>query len=196
MKRCCGVAVALALLAFATVAADAQTIDPTHRVNVYATGGKSNTNRHGQAEIESVHFEWGKALSARTELVFVAAPHVITQPISSFGEGVEGEERVRAISGSLMLRRRFMINSSLVQPYLELGSGPMWATRRVPASTSRFNFISQTGFGAVLFPKRASAFFVGYRFAHISNAGYAPRNPGLNVSSLLIGVQVVPMRSR
>jgi hypothetical protein len=83
-----------------------------------------------------------------------------------------------------------------VQPYLEMGSGPMWASRRVPAATSRFNFITQTGFGVVVYPQRTSALVIGYRFAHISNAGYAPRNPGLNVSSLLIGVQVNPMRRR
>jgi hypothetical protein len=28
---------------------------------------------------------------------------------------------------------------------------------------------------------------IGYRFSHISNGGYAPRNPGLNVSSIMVG---------
>lgn len=194
--KTCALAVAVASLLCTAFPAQSQPLGAEHRVNVYATGGKSNQNRHGQAEIESVHFEWGKALSPRTEIVLVAAPHVIRQPRAAAGQDIEGDERIRAISGSVMLRRRFMTGSSMVQPYLELGSGPMWATRRVPAATSRFNFITQTGFGAVLFPRRASALVVGYRFAHISNAGYAPRNPGLNVSSLLIGVQVNPMRNR
>ena len=29
----------------------------------------------------------------------------------------------------------------------------------------------------------------GYRFMHISNGGYSPRNPGLNMSSLILGVR-------
>jgi len=194
--KTCALAVAATSLLCVAFPAEAQPRWATHRVNVCATGGKSDQNRHGQAEIESVHFEWGKALSPRTELVFVAAPHIIRQQRAAAWEDIKGDERIRAISGSFMLRHRFKTDSSMAQPYLELGSGPMWATRRVPAATSRFNFITQTGFGVVLFPKRASALIVGYRFAHISNAGIARHNPGLDVSSLLIGVQVNPMGSR
>ena len=60
-------ALAVTSLLFGAGSASGQSL--YDRVNVYATGGKSNQNRHGQAEIESIHFEWGKALSARTELV-------------------------------------------------------------------------------------------------------------------------------
>jgi hypothetical protein len=38
--------------------------------------------------------------------------------------------------------------------------------------------------------------FAGYRFLHISNGGYAPRNPGLNVSAAVFGVQLRSARPR
>jgi hypothetical protein len=59
----------------------------------------------------------------------------------------------------------------------------------VPASTSRFNFITQVGAGFVLLPQRRLPLMVGYRLLHISNGGYSPRNPGVNVSAVILGVQ-------
>jgi len=60
----------------------------------------------------------------------------------------------------------------------------------VPASTSRFNFMSQAGAGFVFNAAGRMPVFAGYRFVHISNGGYAPRNPGLNVSTVVVGLQL------
>lgn len=157
-------------------------------LSVTATGGRSITTWHGQATIRSIAIEWGRDLSLRTELFVVAAPYLIEQPRSWFGSlHGDGNEIAKAASMSIFVRRRFERGSPTYEPYVEIGSGPMWANRRVPAATSRFNFITQPGFGMRLFPKKQVSLVVGYRFLHISNGGYAPRNPGLNVNSLLIG---------
>ena len=66
----------------------------------------------------------------------------------------------------------------------------MWAEKAIPASTSRFNFSSQLGAGVVLMPQARFPVMVGYRFAHLSNGGYSPRNPGFNISTIVVGVQV------
>ena len=66
----------------------------------------------------------------------------------------------------------------------------MVAEKRVPAATSRFNFASAAGVGFVFNAGGHYPIVAGYRLTHISNGGYAPRNPGLNVSSILIGVRV------
>ncbi|HET7435339.1 MAG TPA: acyloxyacyl hydrolase, partial [Thermoanaerobaculia bacterium] len=98
------------------------------------------------------------------------------------------DESVRAISAAVLLRRNFFTDAR-VPLYGEVSSGPMWSERRVPAATSRFNFNTQLGGGAILFAHSRAALLFGYRFMHISNGGYAPRNPGLNVHSLLIGAR-------
>jgi hypothetical protein len=167
--------------------ASAETFD---QVRLYATGGKSMTNWHGQADIQALHFEIGHALSMRTTVGFVFAPMNVWQPRSWFGDQyADGHESVRAISGSLLVRRTFRPHSHL-QWYAEGSTGPMVAEKRVPASTSRFNFASAAGVGVVFNANGHFPIVAGYRLTHISNGGYAPRNPGLNVSSLLFGVQI------
>jgi hypothetical protein len=115
----------------------------------------------------------------------IVAPHVFFQPRSWFGyQYGDGNEKVLAISGSLLFRRRFG------QFYVEASTGPMWAEKAVPAATSRFNFITQPGFGVILRPRSRMPVIAGYRFAHISNGGYARRNPGLGISELLLGIRI------
>jgi Lipid A 3-O-deacylase (PagL) len=178
----------LVLIALAAPLASAQQIDV---MNISAAGGKSMTNWHGQAALQMFNFELGRSISKRTDVSFVFGPASIEQPRSWFGDAFgDGNERVHAISGSLLVRRHFRVDSDRAVPYVELSSGPMWANRRVPAATSRFNFISQAGVGVMLMPKSRFPVILGYRFAHISNGGYAPRNPGLNISSIVIGTRI------
>jgi hypothetical protein len=65
----------------------------------------------------------------------------------------------------------------------------MYATRRVPASTSRFNFLTQYGGGVIIQPASRFPLMAGFRSMHISNGGYSPRNPGLNVRAFVFGVR-------
>jgi hypothetical protein len=161
------------------------------RLGILVAGGKSITSWHGQADLEVMTFEFARPLSDRTDLAFAVAPVNLWQPRSWFGDQYgDGNENVRALSASLLLRRRFNSDSRHAQWYLEGGTGPMWAERRVPASTSRFNFITQAGAGVILWPKNRISVIAGYRFHHISNGGYSPRNPGLNVSALVMGLQL------
>ena len=175
-------------LLLVSVTASAQTFD---RFSVQVIGGKSTTNWHGQATVQTMNVEMGRKLWSRTELGLVFAPMVVRQPRSWFGNTYgDGEENVRAISGAVFLRQHFRDDSVRASYYIEAGTGPMWAEKRVPAATSRFNFHSMAGAGVVLYPQARSSLIIGYRFGHISNGGYAPRNPGLNVSSLVIGTRI------
>jgi hypothetical protein len=161
------------------------------RVSVYLAGGKSATSWHGQSELEAINLELTRPLSPRMDVAFIFAPVQMSQPRSWFGnEYGDGNESVRALSASILLRYKFGVGSQRVNWYMEGGSGPMWADRRVPAATSRFNFMTQAGIGALLFPERRVGVIAGLRFHHISNGGYAPRNPGLNVTGVVLGVQI------
>ena len=56
----------------------------------------------------------------------------------------------------------------------------------MPESTSHFNFHSQGGAG-VITPR---GWMFGIRAGHISNAGYAERNPGINFTEVLFGYRL------
>lgn len=160
-------------------------------ISIYATGGQSHRNWHGQADVQLLNIELAHALSPRTDVGFVFAPVNLWQPRSWFGDQFgDGNETVRAMSVSLHARRRFNLDSSRVQFYGEVSSGPMYAEKSVPASTSRFNFITQVGGGVLLMPHARFPIMAGYRFMHISNGGYSPRNPGLNVSGVVLGIRM------
>ncbi|HEX8173112.1 MAG TPA: acyloxyacyl hydrolase [Thermoanaerobaculia bacterium] len=175
-------------------AAHALSVD---RIAVSAVAGKSITTWHGQADVQLLNVELSKALSPRSDAGFVLAPVSLWQPRSWFGDQFgDGNETVRAISGSLLVRRNFRVDAPTLRWFVEGSTGPMWAEKRVPASTSRFNFISQIGAGVVLRPHTAHPLTVGYRFIHISNGGYAPRNPGLNIFTIVAGVEVRSARRR
>ena len=176
---------ALVLLAFLATPLAAQS-----HLSIYATGGKSVTTWHGQADMQALHVEWARPIARRWELAGVGAGYSFWQPRSWFGNQFgDGNESVQGASMSLLVRRNFARRLG-VDPYVEASTGPMWTEKPVPASTSHFNFISEFGVGAVLMPTRRTPVLLGYRFQHISNGGYSPRNPGVNVSSLLVGVRM------
>ncbi|HEX8615990.1 MAG TPA: hypothetical protein VF911_00275, partial [Thermoanaerobaculia bacterium] len=124
------------------------TAQTTDRIAIYGTLGQSPETWHGQADMQAVNFEFAHAISPRTDVAIVLSPTSFDQPRSWFGEQYDdGNERVRAIAASLLMRRTFNRDSSRAQFYGEASTGPMYADRAVPASTSRFNFVSQFGAG-------------------------------------------------
>ena len=174
----------------ATCAFAADPVRDPRALTIFAAGGRSIQNWHGQATFESIHFEWSQPWRWKTQLAFDVAPYAIRQPRSWFGDQYhDGDENVRAISAAAIVRRTFRPDS-MVRTYLEIGTGPMVANRRVPAATSHFNMATQAGFGVILM-SRDVGLYAGYRFWHVSNGGIASRNPGYNVNGIVIGSRLV-----
>jgi hypothetical protein len=149
---------------------------------VVLTAGKSFTNWHGQADLQSLSFEWTRQRWKNVEAGFAVSPQIFWRPRSWFGYDYgNGNEKVNAIGASILARYRFRQRRAF-RPYAELAIGPVIAEKQVPAATSQFNVATQPGFGVDI-----GAVRIGYRFSHISNGGIAPRNPGLNVSSIVFG---------
>jgi opacity protein-like surface antigen len=71
-----------------------------------------------------------------------------------------------------------------VRPYLEFAGGPFWTDLggRIREQANEFNFVLTGGIGLSWFLTPQLAFNAGYRFHHISNAGTAFPNLGLNAS--------------
>ncbi len=71
-----------------------------------------------------------------------------------------------------------------LRPYLEFTGGPFWTDLggRIREQANEFNFILSGGVGVSWFLTPQLALNAGYRFHHISNAGTAFPNLGLNAS--------------
>lgn len=71
-----------------------------------------------------------------------------------------------------------------LRPYLEFAGGPFWTDLggNIDEQANEFNFVLTGGVGVSWFITPQLAANVGYRFHHISNAGTAFPNLGLNAS--------------
>lgn len=77
--------------------------------------------------------------------------------------------------------------SGRVMPYLELGGGVLFTNHQVPSGTSRVNFTSGGALGIDILQNRFN-WSIELRYLHISNAGLATPNPGINTVQLRLGV--------
>ena len=180
----------ITLLAAPAFASDASSPEPA-ALTIYAAGGRSVQTWHGQATLQSIHFEWSRPFRWRTQLAFDFAPYLIRQPKSWFGDKYhDGDESVTAIAFGATLRKTFRPGATL-RPYAEIGTAPMISEYRVPAATSFFNMASRGGFGLIAMGSRDVGVYIGYQFLHVSNGGLASRNPGLNVNGIVIGSRIV-----
>jgi Lipid A 3-O-deacylase (PagL). len=154
-------------------------------------GGESRASWKRQAEITALELEVAWPMSHRTDVALTLSPMRLWQPSSWFGHQYgDPDEQVRAVLGSIALRRHLSFGTPRIRPYVELGIGAMWSGRQVPAATSRFNVVTQPSVGVTLNPESTVPLTVGYRFLHISNGGYSPRNPGLGVNAIVLGVRI------
>jgi hypothetical protein len=157
------------------------------QTSVGLVGGKSMTGVHGQGSFASVHFDFSRAFLEHTELTWGVQPWLIEQPSHFFVADGKDNEHALALHFTLGLRHHFGSASANVRPFVELGSGPMFSSKKVPATTSRINFDSYGTLGATFHGRT----YVGFRFQHISNAGIvADRNPGFNIGSIVFGIRL------
>jgi len=73
-----------------------------------------------------------------------------------------------------------------VVPYLELGGGTLFTNSKVPEGTSRINFITG-GAAGLHFLRSKHNISAEVRYMHISNAGLATPNPGINTIQFRLG---------
>jgi Lipid A 3-O-deacylase (PagL) len=167
--------------------------------NLFATDGQNPDNVHGHSSFHSITFELTypepprlpRRLRLRdTEVGAAVSYHDIHQPRSWFGHRYgDPDDAVRGESLFLFARHHWRMAGD-VRPFVDLGTGPMWSNRRVPAATSRLNANSQLGLGVTVFASRRWPVIAGYRFEHISNGGFTGRNPGLDIHSFFVGTTI------
>ena len=73
-------------------------------------------------------------------------------------------------------------------PFVSAGSGLIWTSLDVVEIDRIFNFQLFFGAGLRLLPERGPTWVLEFRNHHISNAGTAGENLGINAATVLIGV--------
>jgi hypothetical protein len=74
-----------------------------------------------------------------------------------------------------------------VVPYFELSGGTLFTNHEVPAFTSKVNFTSGAALGTH-FLGDSRNWSLEVRYMHISNAGLADPNPGINTVQVRVGI--------
>ncbi len=94
----------------------------------------------------------------------------------------------------LVLKWNFAGNHKLA-PFVELAGGTLFTNHDVPAGTSAVNFRSGAALGLHIFGRRANG-VLAVRYEHISNAGLASPNPGINTVQVQLGFNTFSARGR
>ena len=180
-------ALAVAAFFFAP-AALAQTgpVEGGHELQVWTGGGHGTNGSQSGDGVWNAGFRYGLILTAphgpgflrgRLEYAVDAVPVflVVQKTNTAYGVGIDPF----AFKWVLDTRKS-------VVPYLEIGGGTLFTNTRVPEGTSRINFTSGGALG-LHFLRSKYNISTEVRYMHISNAGLATPNPGINTIQFRVG---------
>jgi hypothetical protein len=180
-------AVILAALCTApALRAQAGPVEGGNEVQVWAGGGHGTNGVESGDGVMNVGLRYGLILTAphgpgflrgRLEYAVEAVPLflVFQKTNTAYGAGVNPF----AFKWALDTHRS-------VVPYFELGGGTLFTNTKVPEGTSRINFTS-SGAAGLHFLGSKHNISAEVRFMHISNAGLATPNPGINTIQFRVG---------
>jgi len=141
----------------------------TQAINAGVRLGKVLTGDHGGGFVRG-NFEWSAD---------VIPVYYVLQPApakNAYGAGFN----------PVNLKWNFT-NSARTVPYFELGGGVLFTNTEVPATTSTVNFLTHAALGFHFFVRERRALTMNVRYEHISNAGLAVPNPGINTVQFQLG---------
>jgi lipid A 3-O-deacylase len=157
-----------------------------HEIELWTGGGHSVAGGTKDTSIWNVGVRYGWILTSphgpgflngRFEYAVDAVPaFVVFQPKHTvYGAGINplGLKWIFATRGD-------------VEPYLELNGGVLFTSHDVPFGTSQVDFTPSAAFGVHFLHQRA--WTVEVRYMHISNAGLATPNPGINTVQVRVGI--------
>jgi lipid A 3-O-deacylase len=157
-----------------------------HEIELWTGGGHSVAGGTKDTSVWNVGVRYGWILTSphgpgflngRFEYTVDAVPaFVVFQPKNTvYGAGINplGLKWIFATRGD-------------VEPYLELNGGVLFTSHDVPFGTSQVNFTPSAAFGVHFLHQRA--WTVEVRYMHVSNAGLAIPNPGINTVQVRVGI--------
>src|SRR5215831_3905294 len=157
-----------------------------HEVQLWAAGGHSVAGGTSRTGIFNAGLRYGWVLTdphfpgifrGRFEYAIDATPvFLIFQPTNTaYGVGFS----------PLGLKWNLERHGRL-SPYLELNGGALFTNHNVPTGTNTVNFTSAAALGTHLLGEKYNL-SLELRYLHISNAGLAAANPGINTLELRVG---------
>jgi hypothetical protein len=156
-------------------------------LQVWAAGGHSVSGGRGSSGVFNAGLRYGWILTGphlrgflrgRFEYAVDAVPvFLVFQPTNTaYGVGFD----------PLGLKWNFQRHGRL-SPYFELCGGALFTNHNVPTGTNTVNFTPQAAFGVHFLGARHNV-SLELRYLHISNAGLATPNPGINTVQIRLGV--------
>lgn len=119
----------------------------------------------------------------------------VTDHLEIYGEGtlLLYEQPARSVAAGLAgLGGRYHVwRDRRWTPYVVGITGLLWTSLDVPEVDRVFNFQLVYGLGVRVVPRRGPGLLVEFRNHHVSNAGTAGENLGLNAATIIAGVQWV-----
>ena len=158
-----------------------------HEVQVWAAGGHSVSGGRGSTGVFNAGLRYGWILTGphlpgllrgRFEYAVDAVPLFLVFQPANTAYGVSFDP--------LGLKWNFELHGRL-SPYLELSGGALFTDHNVPTGTNTVNFTPQAAFGTHFLGTKYNV-SLELRYLHISNAGLATPNPGINSVQIRLGV--------
>ena len=174
-------------LAFAPVArSQAGPVEGGDEVQIWTGGGHGVNGSQSGDGIWNLGLRYGLVLTrshgpgflrGRVEYAVEAVPAflVVQKTNTAYGLGVNP-----------FAFKWLMAPRSSVMPYFEVGGGTLFTNTKVPEGTSSINFTT-TGALGLHFLRSKYNISTEVRFMHISNAGLATPNPGINTIQFRLG---------
>jgi hypothetical protein len=158
-----------------------------HEVQVWTAGGHSITGGRHEAGVFDVGLRYGWIITGphlhgflrgRFEYAVDAVPlFLVFQPANTaYGAGFN----------PINLKWNFVSHSRL-SPYAEISGGALFTNHSVPTYANRVNFTPSAALGMHILGAKYN-WSVELRYLHISNAGLANLNPGINSVQVRLGV--------
>jgi len=158
-----------------------------HEVQIWAGGGHSVSGGRGDTGVFNAGLRYGWILTdphlpgflrGRFEYAVDAVPVFLAfQPRdTAYGVGFD----------PLGLKWNVQRHGR-ISPYLELTGGVLFSSHDVPTGTNTVNFMDQAALGMHLLGAKHNV-SLELRYMHISNAGLATPNPGINTVQVRLGV--------
>src|SRR5215471_9686880 len=177
----------LILLSSAMLAAQAAPEKGGREIQIWAGGGHSVSGGRGDTGVFNAGLRYGWVLTnphlpsflrGRFEYAVDAVPVFLAfQPTNTaFGAGLD----------PLGLKWNFQ-HHGRISPYLELTGGVLFTNHDVPTGTNTVNFMDQAAFGVHILQAKHNV-SLEVRYLHISNAGLATPNPGVNTVQVRLGL--------
>jgi lipid A 3-O-deacylase PagL len=166
--------------------AQAGPVEGEHEVQIWTGGGHGTNGSQSSDGIWNVGLRFGLILTAphgpgflrgRLEYAIDAVPVflVFQKQNTAYGAGINPFAFKWALD-----------RHGSVVPYFEMGGGTLFTNTQVPAGTSRVNFTTSGAIG-LHFLRSKHNLSAELRYMHISNAGLATPNPGINTVQLRLG---------